>query len=168
MQRQDLTVHHNTPLELAKSRAGVVHRAQWWGQAFTQVMKACDERARHRDEDGTGKPCAVGEAVAGASVSERCWSLAAVKPPLPGEARHQPQLLRGPGWWVWRGVQKWVLWSCVGLNGSGTTSSRCSWSLFQWAELGNSTKPWLSKALQAVLWAWPSPVEVDAQRWSLH
>lgn len=73
----------------------------------------------------------MGEAVARASVSEWCLSPAVVQPPLPGEARHQAQMLRGPGWWVWRGVQKWVLWSCVGFDGSGTTSSSCFWSLFQ-------------------------------------
>lgn len=87
MERQDLTVHHNRPLELAKSCAGL-YWAQWQGQAFSQVMKACDECARQRDEDGTGKPCAVGEAVAGASVSEWCLSTAAVQPPLPRDTRH--------------------------------------------------------------------------------
>lgn len=87
MERQDLTVHHDRPLELARSCAGL-YWAQWQGQAFSQVMKACDECARQHDEDGTGKPRAVGEAVAGASVSEQCPSPAAVQPPLPRDTRH--------------------------------------------------------------------------------
>ena len=120
--------------------------AQWWGQAFNQVVEACDERARRGDKDGTGKLCAVGEAVARASVSAWCLSLAVGQPRLPREGWHQAGLLRGPGWWVGRGVPQRVLWSRVGLDGAGTTSSRCSWSLFQWAVLENSTKPRLSKA----------------------
>lgn len=49
-------------------------------------MKACDERARQRDEDGTGNPCAVGEAVARASVSAWCLPPSVVQPPCPGKA----------------------------------------------------------------------------------
>nr|XP_047922759.1 uncharacterized protein LOC106037799 [Anser cygnoides] len=48
-------------------------------------MKACDECARQCDEDGTGKPCTVGEAVAGASVFELCLSSAVAQAPCPGK-----------------------------------------------------------------------------------
>lgn len=151
MQRQDLAVHHNRPLELAKPWcAGITHWAHWWGQAFNQMMKTCNECARQRNEDGRGKPCTVGEAVAGASVFELCLSSAVAQAPCPGKPGTRHQLFQGPGQWVWNGVQKLSLWPCVGLDGSGTTSSRCPWTLFLGAELENSIKTEHSKRGQVL------------------
>lgn len=161
MQRQDLAVHHNRPLELAKPWcAGITHWAHWWGQAFNQMMKACDECARQRDEDGTGKPCTVGEAVAGASVFELCLPSAVAQAPCPGKpgTRHSCFKALPVGvkrstetklvtmcrtWWVWHYLKQMSL---VLVSGG-------------W--VGKQHRDWAQQA-------WPSPVEVDLYRWSLH
>lgn len=109
-----------------------------------------DENARQCDEDGTGKLCTVGVAVAVASVFE--WCLFQLQcSPLPHS--HNEALAGGCG------VQKWDLCPHVALEGSGTTSSRCQWSLFQWAELENSIK--------TAQWVRPSHLEVSLHHKSL-
>lgn len=89
-------------------------------------MKACDERARQRDEDGTGNPCAVGEAVARASVSAWCLPPAVVQPPAQGRQAAGraaqgcwPVVVKGSTemslvivcgtWWVWHQLKQMFL-----------------------------------------------------------
>lgn len=159
IQRQDVTVHHDRPVGLARNPA----RSSAMGEASDQGMESCDEHSKQCAEDGT----AVGEAVNPLLPEHLSLCLspepapAAAQLPLPKDARHSSWRPRGGCEGEDRNESCDLAWDSVGLAPpQADVFGHCS--RLSWETAPSFSSASLSKLC---LCLWPSALEVDSQSW---